>query len=159
MLIPKGWMPQRCHWVLRYEENLENRWSSVHIVRPCEKEQRKTGKSQISVFHCFLYFIYHTNHSFLSFLPSHSLPPTPFYLPHSLLCHLHSDGVRSYLGINKPWHIRLRQDQALFPYFLKGKIHLRLLLPAWLFKYSLNFSLLNFLYLYTSLKILFHLCM
>lgn len=47
----------------------------------------------------------------------HSLFPFPLLtslLPwHTLLLQLHLDGVKPPMGINKTWHIKLKQDQTL----------------------------------------------
>lgn len=59
---------------------------------------------KVSIKH--FYFIFHMNHCF----PLHSPPPSqPSFTPHPISIQI---GVGSPLGINKAWHVKLRNYQA-----------------------------------------------
>lgn len=67
------------------------------------------------IFHSFINFsIYFTYWPQLWFSPFFPVPSPTSLLPTLLLC-LHSDGGRPPLGVNKAWHFKLRQNQALPP--------------------------------------------
>lgn len=92
-----------------------------HQVEPCSvcrENSQKNDSASISTFFCFYLNFFHFY--ILTTVPSLSPPPTPSPFPHPTPIHS-LESVRLPMGVNKIWHIKMRQNQDPPPPYIKAE--------------------------------------